>query len=159
MVAAKTHINTTDFKLFISHNHIELKNHVKYLGVLVGNQLSWKNHIDFLHNKLSKVCGMIYKLRHYVPLSTLKLVYYSMFNSHLQYSLLNWERATKTHYHELIILQNKIIRPCLFCPQNYKTYLLYSRFKVLKLDGMIAMEYAKFMLKTITTCFRIHIIT
>ena len=67
MVFVKTHIHTTNFKLFINYNHIELKNHVKYFGMLVHNQLSWKNHIDFLHNKLSKVCGMIYKLRHYVP--------------------------------------------------------------------------------------------
>ena len=103
--------------------------------------------MDFPHNKLSKVCGMIYQLRHYVPLSTLKSVYYSMFNSHLQYSLLDWGRATKTQYHKLIILQNKIIRASLFCPQHSKTDLLYSRFKILKLDETIAMEYANLLLK------------
>ena len=32
MVVAKTHINTADFKLFINHNHIKLKNHVEYFG-------------------------------------------------------------------------------------------------------------------------------
>jgi len=67
---------------------------------------------------------MIYKLRHYVPLQTLKLVYYSMFHSHLQYSLLNWGRAAKFHY------QNKIQWACLFCPRHYSTNLLYSRFQV-----------------------------
>ena len=40
MVVAKTLVNTTDFKLFINHNYIELKNHVKYLGVLVDSKLS-----------------------------------------------------------------------------------------------------------------------
>ena len=119
------------------------------------NQLSWKNHINFLHNKLSKVCSMISKLRHYVPLST-HIGILQHVQLHLQYSLLIWGRATKTQYHKLIILQNKIIRACLFCPQHYKTDLLYSRFKVLKLDDMITIEYAK--LNTTTTCYCIHLI-
>lgn len=113
----------------------------------IDNKLTWKVHIEKLEKKLSKVCGMIYKLRHFVPLSTLKLVYYSMFHSHLQYSLLNWGRASKTHQHQLVILQNKILRACLFCPKQYPTLLLYSKMAVLKLEDMVTMEFAKFMYK------------
>ena len=90
---------------------------------------------------------MIYRLRHYVPLSTLRIVYYSMFHSHIQYSLLNWGRAAKSHFYKLSILQNKILRVCLFCPRRYETNLLYSTFRVLKLDDMIKMEFAKFIFK------------
>ena len=90
---------------------------------------------------------MIFKLRHYVPLSTLKLVYYSMFHSHIQYSLLNWGRAAKSHYQKISILQNKILRAALFCPLHYPTTSLYFRFGVLKLEDMIKMELAKFMFK------------
>ena len=90
---------------------------------------------------------MIYKLHHYVPLSTLRIVYYSMFHSHIQYSSINWGRAAKSHYHKLSILQNKILRAWLFRPRRYETNLLYSRFRVLKLEDMIEMEFAKFMFK------------
>ena len=90
---------------------------------------------------------MIFKLRHYVPKSTLKLVYYSLFHSTLQYSLLNWGRASKSHLQKLRILQNKIIRASLFCPRKYPTFLLYSKFGVLQLDDMIKMEFAKFAYK------------
>ena len=109
----------------------------------------WKTHIDYLAKKLSKVCGMIYKLHHYVPLSTLRIVYYSMFHSHIQYCLINGGRAVKSHYHKLSILQNKILRACacLFRPRRHETNLLYSRFRVLKLEDMIKMEFAKFMFK------------
>ena len=90
---------------------------------------------------------MIYKLRYYVPLSTLRIVYYSMFHSHVQYSILNWGRAAKSNYHKLSILQNKIVRACLFCPRRYDTNLIYTRFRVLKLEDMIKMEFAKFIFK------------
>ena len=90
---------------------------------------------------------MVYKLRHCDPLSTLKLVYYSLVNSNIQYSLLSWGRAAKSYLHNLKILQNKILKAILFCPSRFPTNLLYSKMKVLKLDDMINMEIAKFMLK------------
>jgi len=77
----------------INHNPIEKTNNVKYLDVHLVDKLSWVSHLDVMCKKLSKVCGIIYKLRHYVPISNLKLIYYSMFHSHLQCSLLNWGRG------------------------------------------------------------------
>ena len=147
MLVGKKRTKLTNFRLYIDRYPIEFKNSIKYLGIHLDRELSWKNHIDYLAKKLSKVCGMIYKLRHYVPLSTLRIVYYSMFHSHIQYSLLNWGRAAKSHFHKLSILQNKILRACLFCSRRYETNLLYSRFRVLKLDDMIKMEFAKFIFK------------
>ena len=70
-----------------------------------------------------------------------------MFHSHLQNSLVNWGRANKIHYHNLVILQNKILRASLFLPMHHPTNLLYTKFDVLKLDDMIKMELAKFMFK------------
>ena len=55
----------------------------------------WKNEIDHYCNKLSNVCDMVCKLRYYVPLSTVKLVYYSLFHFNIQHFLLNWDRAAK----------------------------------------------------------------
>ena len=90
---------------------------------------------------------MIFKLRHYVPLSTLKWLYYAMFHSHLQYSLLNLGRACKSHYYKLVILQNNILRACLFRPLHHPTNSRYSDCSVLKLEDMIKMEFAKIMFK------------
>ena len=130
MLVGKKRIKLTSFKLYINHYPIELKKSITYLEIHLDRELSWKTHIDYLAKKLSKVCGMIYKLRHYIPLSTLRIVYHSMFHSHIQYSLINWGRAAKSHYHKLSILQNKILRAYLFRPRRYETNLLYSRFIV-----------------------------
>ena len=66
-----------------------LSKDVKYLGGFLDNQLSWQPNIDQTIKKLSRACGMIFKLKYYDPLSTWKLIYYSMFHSVIQYSLLN----------------------------------------------------------------------
>jgi len=57
---------------------------------------------------------MIFKLRYYVPLSTLKLIYYSMFHSVIQYSLINKKRASKSQLQNTKILQNQFLLPVYF---------------------------------------------
>ena len=33
---------------------LEIKDFVKYLGIMIDSDLSWKNHIDFICHKISK---------------------------------------------------------------------------------------------------------
>ena len=139
--------NSTNFEVIVSHNNISLTNSVKYLGVILDNKLTWQSHIEQISVKLSRACGMIFKLWHYYPLSTLKLIYYSMFHSVLQYSLINWGRASKRPLNKIKTLQNRFLRACLFRPSRFFVNALYFEFGVLKLDDMIDMEYAKFLFR------------
>ena len=74
MVIINTSNSNSDFQISINYNLIDRTNTVKYLGVYLNSDLSWKTHIDYLAKRLSNVCGMIYKLRHFVPTRTLKVV-------------------------------------------------------------------------------------
>ena len=80
----KKKIDANDFNVSISGNLIVKSDYEKYLGAFLDDCLSWKIHIDKLSKKFSRACGMVYKLRHYIPLSLLKLVYFGLFHSHLQ---------------------------------------------------------------------------
>ena len=52
---------------------LDCKEYVKYLGVIIDSHLSWKFHVDYVAMKISRNIGIISKLRHIVPLKTLKL--------------------------------------------------------------------------------------
>ena len=108
----------------------------------------WKPHIDKISEKLSKSCGMVFKLRHYVPLSTLKLIYNGMFNSILQYSLLNWGRASQCHLQKIKshkIKINKALKlSCGGCYQDHVTPY-FKEFGIFKLPDLRNLETAKFM--------------
>ena len=82
---------------------------------------------------------MVLKLHHNVPLSTLKLIYYGMSNSILQYSLLNWGRASRCHLQKIKTLHNRFLRASLF-RERRPLNVMYSEFGVLKLEDMLAME-------------------
>ena len=58
---------------------------------------------------------------------------------------MNWVRAFNYHLYRIKTFQNRFSRVSLFCYSNCPTNVLYSLFGVLKLDGMIDMEHAKFL--------------
>ena len=51
---------------------------VKYLGVTSDSNLTWKNHVNELCLKLSKTVGIFSKLRYYVNVDILIMLYYSL---------------------------------------------------------------------------------
>ena len=93
MLISNKCIKPQSFKISLNNVDIKCVEYVKYLGVLLDNKLNWKAHVSGLCSKLSRVCGVFYKLQQYVPLNTIRIVYFSLVQSHLQYSLINWGRA------------------------------------------------------------------
>ena len=51
----------------LNNQYVKVDNTRKYLGVRLGSKLTFKTHISHVVKKLSKHCGIISKLRHYVP--------------------------------------------------------------------------------------------
>ena len=50
----------------IMGEEIKEKEYTKYLGILIDNKLSWKQHINHVNLKVSKGLAILYKLRNYV---------------------------------------------------------------------------------------------
>ena len=132
VIIGSNHSKTNTIKLKINHNTIFQTSNVKYLAVFLDNQLSRQPHIDQTIKKLSCACGMIFNLRYYVPLSTLKLIYCSMFHSVFQYSRLIWGRAFKSQLHSIKIVRNRFLRASLFHDSRTSVYILCNEFRVLK---------------------------
>ena len=57
---------------------LERKNFIKFLGLLIDENLSWKTHIHSVADKISKTIGLIARLRHIVPACTLLNIYQSL---------------------------------------------------------------------------------
>ena len=74
---------------------LESKVYIKYLGVLIDQNLSWKYHIDSIVTKISKNVGLIKKLRHSVPRPILLNIYNSLIQPYLTYGLAAWGQARK----------------------------------------------------------------
>jgi hypothetical protein len=113
--------------------------HTKFLGINIDSTLSWKTHIEQLISKLSTACYIISKP--YISHTMLIMIYYSCFNSIMNYTLILWGNSPFSC--KIFRMQDKkgvtIIMECrsrdscwnLFkklklLPISYRTYLLYS---------------------------------
>ena len=93
---------------------LEIKDFVKYLGIMIDSDLSWKNHIDFICHKISKSIGIIAKLRHYIPHHLLLSIYHTLITPYLTYGISAWGYCAKTHLNRLLILQKRALRLIFF---------------------------------------------
>lgn len=89
---------------------LERKDYIKYLGVIIDKNLSWKYHIDNIVIKISKTVGLIAKLRHYVPFSILLKIYHSLILPYLSYGVVVWGFACKSYLNKILVLQKRALR-------------------------------------------------
>ena len=63
---------------------------VKYLGIYIDEELNFKNYITSIVAKISPGVGFLYKIKNFLPTSTLLCVYYSRVHTHLSYGIIIW---------------------------------------------------------------------
>ena len=68
----------------ITLNNIEIKreNSVKFLGVIIDENLTWKNLIEVVENKISKNIGVLYRASHLFDFKNLLKILFFL-HSHL----------------------------------------------------------------------------
>jgi hypothetical protein len=80
----------------------------KFLGLIIDNTLTWKQHIDMVINRLSYTCYALRNTKYMVSLGTLKLIYSAHVQSIMSYGIIFW--AGSSYANKVFILQKKIIR-------------------------------------------------
>jgi len=128
------------------NNHIISKvDNVKYLGVALDNKLSWNSRIAQVKKQISKACGALSRLRHYLPINPLLTVYYSLVFSHLQYAISSWGSASTYLLKTMKTIQNKIIRLITFSSHRSNAEKLYAKLKILNLNDIYKLQIPKLM--------------
>ena len=105
---------------------LQCEDHVKYLGVLLDSNLSWKFQINNVALKISRTVGVVARLRHFVPRTTLLNIYQSLILPYLTYGLAAWGQAAKTHLQKILV---PVLRLMYFSEPRahavpYKCYML-----------------------------------
>ena len=90
-----------------TYANLEMKDYVKYLGLMIDSNLSWKYHIESICHKISKSIGIIAKVRHYVPRLVLLSVYNSLIVPYLTYGICGWGNCASTFQRKTVTLQKR----------------------------------------------------
>ena len=71
--------NIDQLTFSINGKQIENVKLFKFLGVMFDEHSTWKNHITMITNKLSKVIGILNRLKHIYPQQALLSIYNALF--------------------------------------------------------------------------------
>ena len=130
----------------IGGHRIIPKSSTEYLGVILDEHLTFKNHINKLKPKLSRAVGMLSKIRHFVSPTTLKNIYHAIFNSHLLYGIQVWIQGNNEAKNSIQILQNKALRLINFKGYRETVNPLFKSSEILKVQDQ----------NTLNNCLFVH---
>ena len=119
--------------------------YVKFLGVLLDENLSWKYHLTELSKKLARTCGMFFKIRHFLPIHVLVCLYNSLFSPFLQYGILIWGLTYETHINPVFLLQQRAVRAISFEHYTAPSTPIFSDLKILKLQDLFHLKLLTFV--------------
>ena len=147
----------SDSDIKIGKKHIKRVKFVKFLGLLLDEHLSWRYHLSELSKKLSRTCGMFFKIRNLLPLDVLVCLYNALFLSFLQYGLIVWGQTYASYTDPVFKLQKKAVRAISFQPRMSPSLPIFNDLKLLKLSEIFELRLLTFVFdsvnKTSPSCF------
>ena len=126
-------------RLKIQRKVIHPCKYLRYLGVLLDENLSWKPQIDLVKSKLKRANGYLSKLRHYLPRSIILQAYYALFHSHISYCSQAWAQPAPV-IDPICKLQNKAVRLITFSHYKAPETPIYSDLKILRLVDLVQIQ-------------------
>ena len=113
---------------------------MKYLGVLLDEHMSWNEQIYQTKLKLNRDIGILSKLRSHANVNTLRIAYYSLFQSHLQYGIQLWDQKNQEIKEIMQKLQNCALRKINFKKFHHPIKHTYKDHKILEFADILKVQ-------------------
>lgn len=132
--------------LVFGNESIAEKKWVKFLGLIIDQNLHWSQHFKHLISKLSRANYMLNSVKHVLPTYCMKMLYYSLYQSHLNYGIILWgTNMSKRNLKKIVVSQKRAIRAVKRTTYNAHTDPLFTDLKILKLHDLTDLEIFKIM--------------
>ena len=156
MIFSSCKIENIPFTPKIFNYEIERKINARFLGIIIQENLSWRNHIMAVKAKMSRYVGVLYKLKSIIPFSARKNIFQSFVQSHLNYCPLVWGLGSKSSIEPLFTEQKKAMRALTpgytknyyhkgIKPCHTKSY--FTNYKILTVHSILLKNILIFMYK------------
>lgn len=117
----------------------------RFLGVIVDQHLSWKEHIDTISTKIAKNLGILTRLSKVLPPKARSTLYYSLIYPYLTYCAIIWASAYKSNLNKLVIIHKRALRFVANIPHGAHTEGEFIRRKMLKIEQIKRLQIGIFM--------------
>lgn len=135
-----------NLELFVDGEEISRVRSIKYLGVMLDERWSWKEHYLMISNKISKLVGTIRRCPR-LSIKLAKMVDNSYILSHIRYNLTIWSQCTKYVLNNVQILMKRCLKILFNLPLRFSSNELYKVTETLSLEKIMFFDNCKLMFK------------
>jgi len=135
----------TDLTLNVDNTKINRVSCVKFLGILIDENLNWHEQILHCKKKISSGVYAMNTLKQILNTDHLKTLYYSLIHSYLSYGNILWGTARKLHVHKLEILQKRAVRIISKAKYNAHTCPIFKSLHIPQLIDIHNIQLCKMM--------------
>jgi hypothetical protein len=128
-----------NLELYIFNHKLRREYFIKYLGILIDSNLTWRNQVNNIVKKVKRNVGILSKLRYYVDLHILIKLYYALIYPILIYGIISWGNTYNTTLQPLFILQKKAIRIMIFSNFDEHSSPLFKLYDLVTLYNVVFM--------------------
>ena len=133
----------------IGVNKIGQTDSTKFLGIVVDENLTFKKHIDYIANKISKTVGLLHKLKYSLPSSILKNIYVSLIEPYILYGKEALSVGYSNITDRILVLQKKAVRAIMNAPYNAHTAVFLNDLRILKAGDIGKIQLIKMIYQTL----------
>ena len=134
-----------NFLLHYENEILHQVNSIKFLGVYIDQNLTWKDHINHVSKKISKSIGIIHKSRFYLSSKTKLSLYYTLVYPFITYCNMVWSSTYVTNLNRIYYLQKRAVRAITNSDFRAHTAPLFMKLGILNIFQVNSLYIARFM--------------
>ena len=114
-----------------------------FLGLTLDCNLNFKSHLKTIGTKISRVIGLLHKLKYIFPSYLLRMIYNSLISPHINYCLLAWG----SNCHSVELLQKKAVRVVSFKSPVAHTEPILKKHELTQVTRFVYFPFAEIILQ------------
>ena len=126
-----------DLDIKLNGINILRKSCVKYLGVLVDENLKWKSQINCVASKIGRNIGIMSRAKYFLESKQLVMLYNTLVLPYLNYCAAVWGTNYPSNLKPVILLQKRALRIIGKKPYFAPSNPLFIKYKLLKLPDLV----------------------
>ena len=87
---------STPYAIVVDGQEVTRVKLLKYLGLMVDDKLVWDQHIDYVFSKIISGIGILKRIRHFIPMDSLLLLYNTFIEPCFRYYSIVWGQCGET---------------------------------------------------------------
>ena len=96
--------------LILNNSTLERINSIKFLGVILDENINWNRHIELVENRISKNIGIRHRASLYLDKESLRSIYFLSIHSYISYCNIAWASTSKAKLTRIFTKQKHAFR-------------------------------------------------